>query len=346
MVKKAQMQCVYCREIKVYPCEFSKEHVISQLLGIFGADTMTLLDSVCANCNDFFSKHLEIYLGRDSVFGILYRSLAGIIRPDAFEKSIKHKRSRIEPSIRHSDHGALLVDIMLNTNKNFDVVIANQILMHNSTKGVRLHFRPSQLPYRRNLEDVGLRPVSRYMSFFSQADNISRYVKEFNYALDKSEIKFQVSDQQFQQFRLQNNVEPLIFKSVIDDNIQRALAKIVFNYFVHQYPRALVYSDSFSQITRFIRYGHKAERYLMIMDYKPIISDIREIHGDEYSKHKIYISQDPISNHIIGDMLLFNKIYIRVILSRDYPIIGIPALGSVFDINEKKVIGINRCIAA
>lgn len=108
MVKKAQIQCVYCREEKVYPDELSKEHVISKLLGVFGVDTMTLYDSVCAVCNKYFADHLEIHLGRDSIFGILYRSLTSLIRPDEFEKSIKHKRSRIEPSIRYSDHGALL----------------------------------------------------------------------------------------------------------------------------------------------------------------------------------------------------------------------------------------------
>jgi len=135
------MQCVYCRETKIHPIQFSKEHVISKMLGVFGAHTMTLLDCVCASCNKYFADNLEIHLGRDSVFGILYRGLTGLIKPSEFEKSIKHKRNRMEPSIYHADHGNLLVDINLNSENNFELRVANQILVHNSTKGNRLHFR-------------------------------------------------------------------------------------------------------------------------------------------------------------------------------------------------------------
>jgi len=92
------------------------------------------------------------------------------------------------------------------------------------------------------------------MGFFSRAGNATLNTEEFNNALIKSEIKFHLSNAQFQQFQLGNNVEPLYFRSIIDENIYRALAKIVFNYFVHQYQRNLVYSDSFSDIAKFIRY--------------------------------------------------------------------------------------------
>jgi hypothetical protein len=35
---------IYCNAIKLFPEGFNSEHVISQLFGMFGVDTMTLND--------------------------------------------------------------------------------------------------------------------------------------------------------------------------------------------------------------------------------------------------------------------------------------------------------------
>ena len=76
-----------------------------ELLGLFDTHTMTLNNLVCKECNQYFGDNLELYLGRDSVFGILYRSIAGVITPSKFKKSIRHRRKRIEPSIIFPEHG-------------------------------------------------------------------------------------------------------------------------------------------------------------------------------------------------------------------------------------------------
>jgi len=78
--------------------------------------------------------------------------------------------------------------------------------------------------------------------------------------------------------------------------------------------------------------------YLIAMDYQPLNANIQDIQRDKYSKHAIQIYQDPISAYVIGNLLLFNKINIKVILSRSYPIVGIPMCGSEFDIKTKKVL--------
>src|SRR5260221_13010754 len=97
--KKYLSQCGYCRLVKQYPDDFTSEHVISQSLGLFGIDTMTLIDLVCRECNQYFGDNLELHLGKDSVFGILYRTIAGVIDYQRFQKTICHKRTRIEPLI-------------------------------------------------------------------------------------------------------------------------------------------------------------------------------------------------------------------------------------------------------
>jgi len=343
--KNTSRICIYCKEIKLFPLDFNREHVISELFGLFGTHTMTLVGLVCKVCNKYFADNLELHLGRDSTFGILYRSIVGIVQPTEFKRVIHRKRQRIEPSIQHSDHGDLLVDIQLNSDKNFDVMIANQIIIMNSTKGNRIHFRSDQLPHRSILEGMGLKPVEGYVNFVSRADDMQVQTEKFNLALKKAEIKIQVHEKQFGKFRLPNKVEPLYFKSVIDENIQRALAKMVFNYLAHRYGSSIVLSDSFNEIRNFIRYGLKASLYLMTMDNNPIVANLRKIQKDRYASHIITIGQDRYSNNIVGQMSLFNHVRFEVVLSRTYPLVSFPMQGSLFDMLGKRVIDITPLIS-
>lgn len=334
---KKNTKCLYCKQIKIFPQDFNAEHVIPESLGLFGVDTMTLNDLVCKDCNQYFGDFLELSLGRDSVFGILYRSISGVINPKEFEKSIRHKRKRIEP-YRHSEYGELLVDVQLNSEKNFNVIIANQIVVLNSTKGNRICFRSRRLPHKAQIVGLGLNPRGGYIQFFSRSDNISSQVEEFNTALKKSEINIQVYDHQFQQFRFSEKIEPVYFKSVIDLTIQRALAKIAFNYFACKYPRSIVWSDSFNEIAHFIRYGLRAYHYLMVMDNKPLMTNLIEVNDAIYGRHSIRIYQNGLNHKIICQVILFNKISYEIILSRSYPLLGFPIQSSIFDIHKKTVI--------
>lgn len=201
---------------------------------------------------------------------------------------------------------------------------------------------------RRNapiLEGMGLKPVEGYVNFFSRSDDMQIQIEKFNLALKNAEIKIQVHEKQFGQFRLPNKVEPLYFKSVIDENIQRALAKMVFNYLAHQYGCSIVLSESFNEIRNFIRYGLKASLYLMTMDNNPIVANLQNIQKDRYASHIITIGQDRYSNNIVGQMSLFNHVRFEVILSRIYPLVSFPIQGSLFDTLGKRVIDITPLIS-
>src|SRR5437867_7818562 len=57
-----QHTCIYYRIISA--SSFPKEYIIPKAFGRF-RENFTLL-SVCQNCNHFFSRELELFLGRDS----------------------------------------------------------------------------------------------------------------------------------------------------------------------------------------------------------------------------------------------------------------------------------------
>jgi hypothetical protein len=299
---------------------------------------MTLNDLVCKECNQYFGDNLELALGRDSVFGIVYRSIAGVVTPPKFNKVIRHKRTRIEPSISCPEYGDLLVDLELLPEGNFKATIANQIIVMNSTKGRQVHFRVDRLPHKKVLLSLGLKPEEGWIKFFSYADDIPLRVAQFNEALKKADICLMLKEQQFRRLNLKQRNQPLIFKSIIDEPIQRMIAKIVFNYFLYQYPKMTALSDSFREITQFIRYNLKAAQFLMVMDYKPLSTNLEQVQSSEFAWYRITTFQSPSNNHILGQLVLFNKIQCEVVLSRSYPIRGIPRKSSIFDIENKRII--------
>jgi HNH endonuclease len=63
-------RCIYCRE-ELGNEHFNREHVIPRHLGTF-ENNQTLIRTVCASCNSYFSANLEHAFGRDS-FEAIFR---------------------------------------------------------------------------------------------------------------------------------------------------------------------------------------------------------------------------------------------------------------------------------
>jgi len=60
------MPCIYCKTED--PQKFkSVEHVFPQSFGVFGSQTPTLKDCVCDDCNQYFMKHLDQLIARESL---------------------------------------------------------------------------------------------------------------------------------------------------------------------------------------------------------------------------------------------------------------------------------------
>ncbi len=81
------MPCIYCKTED--PQKFkSVEHVFPQSFGVFGSQTPTLKDCVCDDCNQYFMKHLDQLIARES--------LEGITR---YKKGIFSRESRIQKQL-------------------------------------------------------------------------------------------------------------------------------------------------------------------------------------------------------------------------------------------------------
>lgn len=250
------LPCVYCKKIntpsKKKKSRIPAEHVIPQMLGLFGKDTMTLTHEVCSACNKLFSEKLELTFGRDSVYGILYRSIAGILHN---EKSLWHKRQKLTLEVYSPDYGKTLVNLYPDDKHLFKVRIADQFTLLNSTKGIQVNYPKNQLPYREQLESLGLpmRPASiTFLGPECTPTEFSEKTNEIREALRRAGIKPKSNWVSANRLPSLPDNAPLMFSSQIDDIIIRTIAKIAFNYFIYNFGYQISISDSFDNIRNYV----------------------------------------------------------------------------------------------
>jgi hypothetical protein len=65
------IKCVYCLQEKSVNAYKKREHVIPQCYGVFVPDNLILRKVVCDECNQYFGDNIELYLGRDTIEGII-----------------------------------------------------------------------------------------------------------------------------------------------------------------------------------------------------------------------------------------------------------------------------------
>lgn len=356
LIKNSSIPCVYCKKIinaaelhqsftsasqnepnKKKKSRIPAEHVIPQLLGLFGKDTMTLNNMVCAVCNKFFSEKLELTFGRDSVYGILYRSVVGIF---INEKSLRHKRKKLTLEVYSPNYGKTLVNLYPDAEHLFKVRIADQFTLLNSTKGVQVNFSKNQLPSREQLESLGLPMRPAYITFLGPEftpQELSKKTNEINKILRKSGIIPKSNWGSVNKLPSLPNDAPLMFSSQIDDIILRTIAKIAFNYFVYNWGYRLAMSDSFDNIRNYVLYGLRTDYNIVWLTHRSIFSHTSSLSKEQFGHHAISVFQD--GQRIIADVLLFNRDSFEVIISNDYPLLS-PVFFSKhkFDILKKEIV--------
>ena len=296
------------------------EHVVPQMLGLFGKDTMTLVNIVCPECNKFFSEELELPFGRDSVYGILYRSIAGILHN---EKSLRHKRQKLTLEVYSPAYGKTLVNLYPDDEHLFKVRIADQFTLLNSTKGVQVNYPKKQLPCRERLESLGLpmRPASiTFLGPECTLTEFSEKANEIRKILRRAGIKPTSHWVSANSFPSLHNNAALMFSSKIDDIIIRTVAKIAFNYFVYNFGYKIAISDSFDTIRNYVLYGLKADYNIVGLAHKSVCAHTSSLSKEQFGHHILSIFQD--GPRIIADIILFNRDSFQVVISNNYPVLS------------------------
>lgn len=307
-MSSTNIPCIYCKSTT---SKKTKEHVIPSMLGLF-ENTMTLVDLVCGDCNQFFSKKIELHFGRDSIFGIFYRGYVGLLNDTDFSRSIKHSRKRLETILYHSTYAFLHVNINLHDTSAFQAQIADQFSILNSTKGNRINYRAEKLPHRSYLDSIGL-PVHRdRFLFLGSIEEDNKKTIKLNRILQQNDITLTLGQTKHQPDKLPSD-GPLQFASVIDDAIIRTVAKIAFNYLAYFFEPSFILDEQFDEIRNYVLYGRKTIHDLVIMEYREIREHLQNLQKEMFGHHRISLHQD--RNTIIATITLFNRTEFKVILT-------------------------------
>jgi hypothetical protein len=284
---------------------------------VFGTfkQNLTLIDTVCAACNQYFGNTIDFALARGSAEAI-HRLDEGV-RP---------------PQAREGDWNGVL--LRLTADPTGLVVEPVPQVGFPRQAGDGFIFVPEEeltdpqrsLPCSRDAQQTGLLLIAN-------ADETQRRLVD---ALAVRGINFQESDRR--SVPLQRGEDLLVeISTTMDSLVFRCVAKIAFNYLAYVQSREFVLQDNFSAIREFIRYGRDPPDPVIVVDSRPMLTD-DSVTRRQTNGHLVTVNwaQDQMS--IVAQFSLFNHARYRVSLAHGLSGVWRPIRsGHHFDIERRSV---------
>jgi len=245
--------CIYCRQSKG---PFTREHVIQDGFGRF-KNALVIHDAVCHECNQEFSRTIDLALTRSSAEGF-ERYRFGVKEP---AEIAKFKYSSLTLRVRDPGdfHGAQFIQRADPTGKKLVSHVVPGIAVRRKDGEGFLHITEAQVrdgSWRQNT-DVDWRRGIKVYGGGAKGDEIRAVLEAQGVApsawrpLKPPESGVVTVEQEFE----------------FTSEMQRAVAKIGFNYLTHCEDVEYALLEAFDPIRRYIRYGEKPSSSL-----PPVIS--------------------------------------------------------------------------
>jgi hypothetical protein len=312
---------------------FNREHVLPQSFGTF-PDNPVLRDLVCNACNNYFSRDLELRLGRDSAEG-LERFRNGLASPK--------KRASIGPHIDVRYRGGRLDGAILEWQMGADgrmlqVHPVPQIGVSASPDGPFEWHRVGELPSGDALRERGFKIESTYfLSGGLSKEEVVRHVQGLGHKLVEQPAECDAGVDA-------DGMVPLMISGTIDPIIMRAVAKIAFNYFAFHYP-SIASMDQFNSIRRYIRYGEHPPANPVSLFQASILGGVPE--DRQLLAHVVTVAWDGSTERVVAQISLFSWVQYRVVLTADAFAIAPLCIdsGHLFDPLNRQVRPLSRWIS-
>ena len=295
------MKCIYCLRDKTKEAFTKAEHVLPQSFGRF-QDNLTLIDTVCDECNQYFGNNLELHLARNSLEG-LDRYQHGI-KQVADYKSLGSKSKMIIRLEEGEFKGAYAYLAYSEEHKSFVPKPLPQIGFLNRKSRCYDYFLLDKIPAR--LEDYDL-SNPKGIIFHGDPDLIRNKLKE-------KSIPFKLGGE-LPPTERRTHID-VMTRWTCDAEILRTIAKIAFNYFAYWEGSSTALRDNFNVIRQYIRYGGRADYPLVLPTNDPILGD-EPIEGKRRLGHILTLitASDRVS--VMSRIALFNNITYCVSLARN-----------------------------
>lgn len=268
-------KCIYCLQERPGD-QFNTEHIVPRQLGSFervrNDDPVTLLRTVCADCNSYFGKTIELAFGRDSIEAV-YRLQYGQKRLREFQGFSERVLFRVPDDMPAG--GVILIPAASSDGKEIVMMLPPQV-------GVLL---PGESRYRYYTADDSAGGGGNSLPTPDQN------VKLRLLAADDAGVQ-QVRSlvlMRFPGFREEGALDLppperidgkmlVEIKFKVDRLLARAIAKIAFNYMVFHAGTTFALNTSFDAIRRFIRYDEDGDNWRRCVQFlfEPLLAQETE----------------------------------------------------------------------
>lgn len=298
------MICIYCLQDKGKEHFKKVEHVMPQSFGKF-EDNITLIDTVCDECNQYFGDNLETFLARDTYEGI-QRHKFNLQVPAEFKTM--GKRSKLTFRIEEGQMKGAYAYLSYSEFDN-DVVLKplQQVGFKKSGLSEYDFFTIKELN-KVNIDNYDLKEQESIILFRISPIEAREVLKSiginnFNYSGEK---------------RLEPGQPDCLCKieGTIDEKILRGVCKIAFNYLAYCEGRDFVLNKCFDEIRKFILNGDRPQRkFINIEDETLLTEEIEK--GMNVVGH--FITTEWIDKRtVFARVSLLNVFFYQIVLTDSY----------------------------
>jgi hypothetical protein len=306
--------CVYCR-VADPRCGFTREHVLPSAFGAF-QHALTLTDTVCAECNQYFGQRLDRLLARDSGEAVLrlrfgLKDPAGL--PEMFADRVR---------VRLPDDGSRWGGVILrfaspaagNEAPGVDIVAPQVGFERND--GRWDYFTEEELPPSEELAKRMQYTYTGSALFFTAADGDEHRLARL---LDETAGgRFKVTGRlaSFPPFERRNLRAEVNWR--FDTQLSRGVAKIALNYLAKLQGSDFAMHSDFDPVRRFVRFGETAPSKLVRL-YDPAAFHTARGPAPSHRGHLLAMSWDTANRCVLVAFSPFleTKTYM-VMLAEDF----------------------------
>lgn len=323
--------CIYCLQNKALS-EFNIDHVIPQSFGTF-EDNLTLVETVCKECNQFFGDNLERLLARGSFEGF-YRFIADPYTATRIHDINRSKRVVLKLGEKGPSKGIIIHLVQDESQKKVLVEPVSQIGLKKREAEQWDYFEEMDIISRADIEEKGylVKGDNRIKIIFGSPEEQNEIIRKLN----KKGFEISLIGESFPVVE-PNTIALVELRSIIDNIILRGIAKIGFNYLARIMGKEFALNENFNGVRDFIRKNILSHRFVSLQK-TPILYNEIELGAKETHGHLITIGWNNQLTTIYSQISLFNKIFYRVDFCKSFCGVYIPiSAGHHFNIKNRVV---------
>jgi len=219
-----KIKCIYCLKDKSSNQYQKREHVMPQCYGTFTPNNLVLSKTVCDECNQYFGEKIELYLGRDTIEGVMRYKYG--IKPGKLPK--RHERLKFKIHEEGGLKGIIVMPKPSEVNGEIDLEPVTQAGFFKKDKQEYDYFEPQDMPTAKELEERGYELEKKIIDLIANNDEGMNYLLK---VLEEKGMDIKSGEGIEWPEDIKKRNQTLVKDTrKIDLIICRGLSKIAFNY--------------------------------------------------------------------------------------------------------------------